>query len=59
VSRRQELADYCNGGGLRDDVEDHLSSEAQDLLIDIVLRYCEPRKPPTWKRRKREDPTDE
>ena len=50
LSRRQELREYVNRGGLRDDVASRLSMEAQDLLVDIVLRYCEPRSEPRWKR---------
>lgn len=45
-SRRQELRDYTNTGRLRNAVEGKISENAADLLIDIVLRYCEykPRK---------------
>lgn len=45
-SRRQELLEYAETGQLRDAVADRLSSEAQDLLVDIVVRYCEPRRKP-------------
>jgi hypothetical protein len=44
-SRRQELLAYLESGRLRDDVARGLSVEAQDLLIDIVARYCEHRRP--------------
>ncbi len=50
-SRRQELGDYANSGDLRQHTERWLSSEASDLLVDIVLRYCESRRP--WRRSKK------
>jgi len=53
VSRRQELAAYLGEGRLRSAVAGDLSDEAQDLLIDIVSRYCDPRPEPRWKRLKR------
>lgn len=43
-SRRQELLEYAETGQLRDAVADRLSSEAQDLLINVVMRYCEARR---------------
>jgi hypothetical protein len=44
ASRRQELLAYLETGRLRDAVAGDLSEAAQDLLIDIVSRYCEPRR---------------
>lgn len=44
LSRRQELLEYLETGRLRDAVAADLSETAQDLLIDIVSRYCEPRR---------------
>lgn len=49
-SPRQELGIYAGTGRLRQDCESHLSTEAVDLLVTIVLRYCEPRKPALYKR---------
>lgn len=46
-SRRQELADFYGSGRLRQMAEMHsssLSHEAIDLLVDVVGRYCEPRR---------------
>lgn len=44
-SRRQELRDFTGSGRLRTILEMHggLSHEAIDLLVDIALRYCEPK----------------
>lgn len=50
MTRRQELLEYAETGRLRD-ANGRLSEAAQDLLVDIVLRYCEPRRKPAWKRR--------
>jgi hypothetical protein len=47
-SPRQEIAQFANDGSLRGLLEISaigLSDEAINLLVDIVLRYCEPRKP--------------
>lgn len=44
---RQELLSYMNSGALRDAVmhgPSGLSMDASDLLVDIVARYCEPRR---------------
>jgi hypothetical protein len=51
-SRRQELADLVGTGRLRDaGMDARLSEEACNLLVDIVARYCEPRR--TRRRTKR------
>ncbi len=42
-SRRQELADFAMSGNLRQATESRLSEGAADLLVDVVIRYCEPR----------------
>ncbi len=46
-SRRKELGDFVAEGRLRSVMEmhGHISHEAIDLLVDIALRYCEPKKP--------------
>jgi predicted AAA+ superfamily ATPase len=44
TSRRQELSDYTETGRLRDAVAAELSEDATDLLVDIVRRYCAPRR---------------
>lgn len=47
MSRRQELSEFLECGHLRDCVMRHapgLSADAADLLVDIVSRYCEPRR---------------
>lgn len=49
-SRRKELGDYAETGRLRDAVSSALSEDATDLLVDIVRRYCSPRRKPAWKR---------
>lgn len=41
-SRRQELSEYLDTGRLRDAVAGDLREAAQDLLIDVVARYCDP-----------------
>lgn len=42
-SRRQELFDFVARGRLREVAHDgRLSEAACDLLVDIVLRYCDP-----------------
>lgn len=47
VSRRQELFEFAERGRLRDMANDAgLSDDAQNLLCDIVIRYCEPRRKP-------------
>lgn len=51
-SRRQELLEYAETGRLRD-ANSRLSEEAASLLVDIVLRYCEPRRPSRWARSRR------
>lgn len=46
-SRRQELSDFVCSGNLRGLLEmssTGLSKEAIDLLVDITLRYCVPKK---------------
>lgn len=44
-SRRQELLEFAETGRLRDAAFDaRLSEAACDLLVDIVIRYCEPRR---------------
>lgn len=43
-SPRKELDEYANSGNLRRDVHGRISEEAEDLLIDVVRRYCEPRR---------------
>jgi hypothetical protein len=46
-SRRQELFEFAEIGRLREVAHDgRLSEEAVDLLVDIVIRYCEPRRKP-------------
>jgi hypothetical protein len=49
-SPRQELLEYMERGWLRDAVArgspPALSQEAQDLLVNVVARYCEPRRQP-------------
>lgn len=42
-SRRQELREYMETGRLRDATARDLSTDAQDLLVDLVARYCEDR----------------
>ncbi len=49
-SRRQELLEFMETGRLRDAVADKLSEEAADLLIDLVSRYCSPRRKRTRSR---------
>lgn len=44
ASRRQELGKFVHSGRLRQAVEGKLSRDAADLLIDIVARYCGPRR---------------
>ena len=45
VSPRQELDTFLGTGRLRDVAERaRLSEAAQDLLVNIVARYCEPRR---------------
>lgn len=51
-SRRQELAFFAESGRLRQAVEGKLSADATDLLVDLAIRYCEPRRDPRWKRAK-------
>ena len=44
-SRRQELGDYVGNGHLRQAIEGKgLSDDAMQLLVDVVMRYCEPRR---------------
>ena len=44
-SRRQRLLDYASSGRLRQAVENpRLDEDATDLLVEIVLRYCESRR---------------
>ncbi len=44
-TRRQKLASYVGSGTLRQTLEmKSVDSEVIDLLVDIALRYCEPRK---------------
>lgn len=55
-SRRQELGDFANAGQLRnclDRANPRLSGEAIDLCVDVVLRYCEPRRPSRMERMRR------
>jgi predicted AAA+ superfamily ATPase len=47
-SRRKELEEYLETGRLRDAVAGELSEEATELLLDIVSRYCAPRRPSRW-----------
>jgi hypothetical protein len=42
---RQELLEFVETGRLRQQVEGKLSIEAADLLVNVVIRYCEPRRP--------------
>lgn len=51
MSPRQELREYAERGNLRRDAERTLSMEAADLLVSIVLRYCEPRRKRSPKRK--------
>lgn len=44
-SRRQRLYDFVTSGRLRQEVEGKLGDDATDLLVDIAIRYCEPRSP--------------
>ena len=44
-SRRQELLNFVETGRLSQAVAAHLSAEAVCLLVDITIRYCEPRPP--------------
>lgn len=45
-SRRQELREFAELGRLRDVAHDgRLSEDACNLLVDIVLRYCDPPRP--------------
>ncbi len=48
-SPRRELGEYANSGNLRRDTEGRVSAEAADLLVTVVLRYCEPRRRPKTK----------
>lgn len=41
-SRRQELRRFTTTGELRQALEGKLSADALDLIVDVVLRYCEP-----------------
>ncbi len=43
-SRRQKLADFYGQGNLRYELEGKLDDDAIDLLVDIVARYCEPKR---------------
>lgn len=44
-SRRQELLEFAESGRLRDALQfARLSQEACDLLVDVAVRYCEPRR---------------
>lgn len=46
-SPRQELGDYANSGQLRTALEKTnptMSEAARSLCVDVVLRYCEPRR---------------
>jgi hypothetical protein len=44
MTPRQELDDFVETGRLRDVAQEGgLSQEAQDLLVNIVRRYCAPR----------------
>lgn len=50
-SRRRELLRFAESGRLRDAAHSSgLGSDATDLLVDVVMRYCEPRRKPLWKR---------
>lgn len=42
-SRRQELLAFADTGRLRQACEARLSAAAADLLVDVVIRYCESR----------------
>ncbi len=47
MSARRELADYTNEGRLRTALEranPSMSYAAVDLCVEVVLRYCEPRR---------------
>lgn len=47
ISPRQELGNFANEGRLRDALADYnpsMSEEAIQLCIDVVIRYCEPRR---------------
>lgn len=45
LTPRPELREFVETGRLRDRINsNHLSQEAEDLLIAIVERYCEPRR---------------
>jgi len=43
-SRRQKLDAFVGNGNLRYALEGKLDADALELLIDIVARYCQPRK---------------
>lgn len=44
-SRRQRLLEFAETGRLRDALDrGGLDAEAQDLAVDVVLRYCESRR---------------
>ena len=50
MSRRQELLLFAETGRLRQAIEMKLSEDAADLLVDVVIRYCSPRRRPRAER---------
>ena len=45
-TRRQRLKEFAETGRLRDAVERRIDTEVADLIVDICLRYCEPKRDP-------------
>lgn len=45
MSPRQELLAFAGSGNLRQATESKLTEGAADLLVTVVLRYCESRRP--------------
>ena len=50
MSGRQELRGFAESGKLRQALNGKLTDAAVDLAVEVVRRYCEPRRPPLWKR---------
>jgi len=43
-SRRQKLREVAESGNLRYWLNDKMDEDTLNLLVDIVIRYCEPKK---------------
>lgn len=58
TSPRQELGDFAESGDLRGVLERgaSVSSAAIDLAVEVIRRYCEPRRRPTRPEPERREP---